>query len=547
MSSDVVVEQELTWDDVRFGREAKRGVVLGLEKHQLVFLGIGLGVTVVLVGVFGFPLGWLIGGSVLVFSTLVCCTRWAGKSTLQWLAKWTGLRWASATGQGKFLRETRAETPLEIVPVHLEGAPRVELDPEDGPPVYRAQPGKNGKLIPGKPERLMLPGELNELICYELPAGEAFVYDPVNRYGIIAAQVESTNAFELESDDDQVNRTEAFSAVLTALSAQDGIEFLQLTDQTSVVSGAKIRDYYKAKGAQAPLVERAGDLVPLSGTTINSFASQAYEDLVSGGRGIMHHEGWVVVVLSQKKLEKTITAHGGGLGGFMDVAGGTVGSVTESLASTGTRVKFWMNARELAACIRRATDPASAVEISERTGAFAGVAPSAAGPMVMLPEWSSLRTDTGVHRSWWISEWPRKRAKLGFMSKLVFAGDFRHTVTLVARPYSVAKAMKEVTTSLSDWEAGLRVQDRLGRPISRAQRLEGSDLEFREMQLTDGFGALKIGGYVTVSATDEHELETNSTKLRNAAAASQIELRCLYGQQAEGFVAAAMPLGRGLL
>src|ERR1700704_5877513 len=70
MSSDVAVEQELTWDDVRFGREAKRGVVLGLEKHQLVFLGIGFGLTFGRVGGFGFPLGWLIGGSVLVFSAL---------------------------------------------------------------------------------------------------------------------------------------------------------------------------------------------------------------------------------------------------------------------------------------------------------------------------------------------------------------------------------------------------------------------------------------------------------------------------------------------
>ncbi|HCN20879.1 MAG TPA: hypothetical protein DIT15_01245, partial [Arthrobacter bacterium] len=265
------------------------------------------------------------------------------------------------------------------------------------------------------------------------------------------------------------------------------------------------------------------------------------------GRGIMHHEGWVVVVLSRKKLEKSITAHGGGLAGFMSLAAGTISSVTESLTPTGTMVRFWMNARELSACIRRATDPASAVEISERTGAFAGVAPASAGPMVMLPEWSTLQTDTGIHRTWWVSEWPRKKASLGFMSKLVFAGDFRHSVTLIAKPYPVAKAMKDITTSLADHDSGLDIQHRLGRPISRAQRLEGTDLEFREMQLTDGFGALKIGGYVTLSASDATELEVNNTKLRNAAAAAQVELRCLYGQQAEGFVASAMPLGRGLL
>ncbi|HCN20878.1 MAG TPA: hypothetical protein DIT15_01240, partial [Arthrobacter bacterium] len=76
-------------------------------------------------------------------------------------------------------------------------------------------------------------------------------------------QVESMNAFALESEDEQINRTEAFSSVLTALSTQEGVEYLQLTDQTSVVSGAKIRDYYKTKGAQAPRVVRDGELVPL--------------------------------------------------------------------------------------------------------------------------------------------------------------------------------------------------------------------------------------------------------------------------------------------
>jgi hypothetical protein len=550
MSADVIVEQELSWDSVRYAREAKRGVVLGLEMHQLISLATGMLFVVTAVFVFGFPLGWLVGGVILLVAVAISCTRYGGASLLTWTKRWLGRSWGKSTGQGKFLRAVRSETPV-TVEAHLprgdtHAAISVEL-PDTQEPAYRAKMGKKGEMVPGIPERFMLPGELNELLCYEMLSGEAFVYDPVNKYGIIAAEVESMNAFALESEDEKVNRTEAFSAMLTALASYDGVAFLQLTDQTSVVSGAKIRDYYRAKGAGAPKVLRGDELVPLAGPNINPFASQAYEDLVSNGRGIMHHEGWVVVVLSQTKLEKSIKAHGGGLPGFMDVAAGMIASVGDSLAATGTHVKTWMDAREMAACIRRSVDPASAVEISERVGLFSGVSPSAAGPMIMLPEWSTLTTDTGVHRSWWISEWPRKRAGLGFMNKLVFAGDFRHTVTLIARPYPAAKAMKDVTKSLADWNGGIDIQERMGRPVSRAQKLEGSDLEFQEAQLTDGFGALRIGGYVTVSAADPQELERNSTVLLNAASAAQVELRCLYGQQAEGFVASTMPLGRGLL
>lgn len=551
-------DEELSWDRVRFGREEKRGIVLGLEKHQLIALAVVMTAVVVLIVVFGFPLGWLIGGVILIVGATVTCSRWHGSSVMRWTGRWMGMKVSRTRGHGRYLYPARSHTPLETDAggdtgtTDDHGASRIGAGESGGDgadiPTYRSRVDKKGRTVLGTPERFMLPGELNELLCYELLTGEAFVYDPVNGYGIIAAQVESSSAFALDSEDEQVIRTESFSDLLTALSSQAGIEFVQWTDQTSVISGKRILDYYRDKGAKAPVADVDGTgPVPMSGTNINPFASKAYENLVSGGKGIVQHEGWVVVVLNRKKLASTIKAQGGGVAGFMEVAAGTISDISDLLAPTGTVVKQWMSGRELASCIRRSTDPASAVEVSERSGSFAGVAPSSAGPMVMVPEWSRLITDTGHHRSWWISEWPRKRAKLGFLSKVIFAGDFRHTVTLISRPYPATAAMKEVTSSMSDFESGIRIQQKTGRPISRAQMLEGTDLAMREVQLNDGFGALKLGGYVSISAFTEEDMERQSTKLANAAASAQLELRCLYGQQAEGFVASAMPLGRGLL
>ncbi|GAB3249188.1 SCO6880 family protein [Arthrobacter pigmenti] len=549
-------DEELSWDRVRFGREERRAIVLGLEKHQLIALGVVLAVVVAFVVVFGFPVGWLVGGTVLIGGATTTCSRWHGSSIMQWAARWMGMKTARTRGHGRYLYPVRSQTPLDSVagdePVSGDDtgpAPRTDAAPDDGGiPAYRSRVNKKGKTVLGSPERFMLPGELNELLCYEMLSGEAFVYDPVNGYGIIAAQVESDSAFALDSDDEQVNRTESFSDVLTALSSQAGIEFVQLTDQTSVISGKRILDFYRDKGAKAPVADVDGTgPVPMSGNNINPFASKGYENLVSGAKGIVQHEGWVVVVLNRKKLAATIKSQGGGVAGFMGVAAGTISDITDLLAPTGTVVKHWMSGRQMASCIRRSTDPAAAVEVSERSGSFAGVAPSSAGPMVMVPEWNRLITDTGHHRSWWVSEWPRKRAKLGFLSKLIFAGDFRHTVTLIARPYPAKAAMREVTASMSDYDSGIKIQEKTGRPVSRAQKLEGTDLTLREVQLNDGFGAMKLGGYVSVSAFTEDEMERQSTKLSNAAAAAQLELRCLYGQQAEGFVASAMPLGRGLL
>lgn len=550
MSAGMIEEEELDWERVRFGRAEKRGIILGLEAHQLVWFGACVGVGIVFVFAFGFPLGALICLAIIITGGVLFLPRYAGRSLIQWAQLWQATKARKAAGHGKYLADVRAEAPpLAVSDAHPDGTAAGESMAGQETPGYRSsRDPKSGRVVPGKPERFMLPGELAELLGYELVDGTAFVYDPVNRYGILAAQVATENAFILESEDEQFNRIDAFSAALTALSSQEGIEFVQLTDQTSVVSGAKIRDYYRTKAAQAPAGNASGEAVEhLSAGELNPFASQAYENLVANGKGIQEHEGWIVIVLSQKQLDRVIKTAGGGLGGFMDAAGNTMGAITTVLADTGASVKTWMNLRELSSVIRRASDPASALEISERTGEFAGVSPASAGPMAMVPSWRDLRTDSGVHRTWWVSEWPRKRAPIGFMEKVIFAGDFRHTVTLIARPYPIEKANKEIGAGLSDWEAGMTVQTKIGRAVSLNQMLEGKDLAYREAQLAEGYGALKIGAYVTVSATDERELEQYSATVRNAAARAKLELRCLYGQQAEGFVAATMPLGRGLL
>ena len=545
MSVGMIEEEELDWERVRYGRAEKRGVILGLEAHQLVWFGACVAVGIVFVFLFGFPPGALICLAIVITGGVLFLPRYAGRSLIQWAQLWRSTKARSTAGHGKYLADVRAEAPpLPGVVVESDAAvAQVEA------PAYRStRDPKSGRVVPGKPERFMLPGELAELLGYELIEGTAFIYDPVNKYGIVAAHVVTENAFTLESEDEKFNRIDAFSSALTALSSQEGVEFVQLTDQTSVVSGAKIRDYYRERAGQAPAGNAAGEPVDhLSAAELNPFASQAYEDLVANGKGIQEHEGWVVIVLSQKKLDRVIKTSGGGLGGFMDAAQSTLEAVTTVLADTGATVKAWMTLRELSSVIRRASDPASALEISERTGEFAGVSPASAGPMAMVPSWRDLRTDSGIHRTWWVSEWPRKRAPIGFMDKVIFAGDFRHTVTLVAKPYPIDKANKEIGAGLADWEAGMKVQEKIGRAVSLNQMLEGKDLGYREAQLAEGYGALKIGAYVTVSASTEHELEQHSATIRNAAARAKLELRCLYGQQAEGFVAATMPLGRGLL
>src|SRR5690606_5928384 len=89
----------------------------------------------------------------------------------------------------------------------------------------------------------------------------------------------------------------------------------------------------------------------------------------------------------------------------------------------------WLNSRDIAALARTAFDPEFLATVQNRDEQTAGVALSGIGPMYLEePKGKNgvVRTDSGVHTTMWVHEWPRSDAPVGFISPLVFA---RHPVT----------------------------------------------------------------------------------------------------------------------
>ena len=56
----------------------------------------------------------------------------------------------------------------------------------------------------------------------------------------------------------------------------------------------------------------------------------------------------------------------------------------------------------------------------------------------------------------------------------------------------------------------------------------------------------RFTGYVTVSASTESELEESCAQIEQAAVRSVLEVRRVFGEQDQAFVAAALPLTRGV-
>ncbi|HQU00591.1 MAG TPA: hypothetical protein PLG60_08820, partial [Acidimicrobiales bacterium] len=73
---------------------------------------------------------------------------------------------------------------------------------------------------------------------------------------------------------------------------------------------------------------------------------------------------------------------------------------------------------------------------------------------------------------------------------------------------------------------------------------EFSDLLKREQALINGHADVEFSGFITVSANTKEGLSAAVALIERSAGQSGCETRVLYARQSQGFVVAALPLGR---
>jgi len=165
-------------------------------------------------------------------------------------------------------------------------------------------------------------------------------------------------------------------------------------------------------------------------------------------------------------------------------------------------------------------------------------------PLATHETWSALRVDGAWHATFWIAEWPRVEVGPDFLTPLLLAGS-RRVVSMTMAPVPVARAIREVesarTASLADDELRRRAGF-----LATARRLRQSEgVARREGELADGHAEYRFSGYVTVSGDDRATLEESCAEIESAAQAAHLDLRRLWGRQAEAFTW-TQPLARGL-
>lgn len=486
---------------VRLPRRSRQGIVMGLDPWQLLFLTAAALVVLIAVNRAG-PLGLLYAAPLYLGFGITALTSIHGTSTPKMAGLW-------------LMKQVR----------HAAGATRSTYRPE------RTQ-------LAGT---LNLPGTRASIQLWDVD-GVAAVYNPHDRSVTVLAELE-VQGFLMQDIPERYDLAEQFDRVLGPLTQRPGIKRVTLQERTLPTTIRAARDHYDT-------VRR------LRGLDADSPVARNYTDVMDRSeRYEVAHRNYIAFTLDLVTLGAQLKSLGGGKDAILALAAIEAGNLADALGAAKITVRQWLAPRDVAALGRLAFDPEFAATVQNRPDELAGVDPSAIGPMYLEePKHRNgiVLTDSGVHTTMWIHEWPRSDAPVGFLSPIVFArhphtGEaITHILSIVLTPVPVSKALRRIRDEKKVWRGNEQLRAKRGADGSAADAADWRALEQQEQEIANGHGEFRYGAYLTVSAADEEHLDHAIAGMRNALSRAGMEGQTLYCQQAEALMVNALPIGLGM-
>nr|WP_249217061.1 SCO6880 family protein [Nocardioides palaemonis] len=387
-------------------------------------------------------------------------------------------------------------------------------------------------LKPRPAGTLALPGDAARLRQWVDPeTGAVMVHDP--HAATLTAIVAVTHpAFVLLDPAEQERRVVTWGRVLATACRSGRLASLQVMERTLPDSGKGLADWWDRNG------DRTGDRG-------SSWASHTYADLVDrAGPAGERHASTISISVDLKSSGKAIRAAGGGMRGSAAILRQQMATITAALQAADLSPGGWLGPGDLAVVLRSAYDPAVAGAL-ERQGDV-GRDLAHAGPVAVAESWGSLRSDSAHHCVLWISEWPRSLVYPGFLAPVLLSSGVRRTFTLLYTPMRTDRAARDIRKKKTEYISDAAQRQKIGQIEDAQQAAELNDVLQQEADLTAGHGVLRVTGLISISASTTDELEQAVAVIEQAAIQASCETRRLYGQQAQAFTLAALPLARPL-
>ncbi|WP_244928525.1 SCO6880 family protein [Nocardioides sp. W7] len=483
MSASTSSEPSLT--PIKFSRLTRRGVLLGLSGPQLLMAALASGTLI---------LGLYVGAVLLTFPLIGVFVALAfvgagGRKLIEWAP--IGARWLWRSSGGQLLYRRR---------------------------IVKPRPAGT----------LALPGDAARLRQWVDPETDAvMVHDP-HAATLTAIIGVAHPAFVLLDPAEQERRVVSWGRVLATTCRSGRLASLQVMERTLPESGKGLADWWEAHG-----------------TRTGSWASTTYAELVErAGPAGERHASTISISLDLKTAARAIRAAGGGNRGAAAVLRQEMATVLAALRSADLSPTEWLTPGDLALILRSAYDPAVAGALERHGGVGRDLA--TAGPVAVSESWASLRSDSAHHCVLWVSEWPRSLVFPGFLAPVLLSSGIRRTFSLLYTPMRTDRAARDIRKKKTEYISDAAQRQKIGQIEDAQQTAEYHDVLQQEADLTAGHGVLRCTGLVAVSATDPDELERAVAAIEQAAIQASCETRRLWGQQAQGFCAGALPLARGI-
>jgi Putative type VII ESX secretion system translocon, EccE len=336
-------------------------------------------------------------------------------------------------------------------------------------------------------------------------------------------------AFSLLDAEAQERRLARWGLVLSG-AASTPIRRLQWIERTAPAQGDELARWLHAERDPA---------VPLRGTPM----IESYLELIGSSTKVtQEHEILIAVQVDARRVrDRDADATARALVEQTE-------RIAQALEAAEVRVLGALSSGQLARALRTAFDPYGRAELAALEAADPrrdGVAEVGAWPLGAREAWDHYRSDGAVHATYWIGGWPRVDVSPMFMDALLGRSSAVRTVAVTFEPIPPERSTREVEAAITRDRADRELRHRFGQSETARQRQAQDATLRREAELAAGHSEVRLAGFVTVSGRDADELRGGCSQVLEHAARARLELRRMYGQQADAFTF-TLPVCRGL-
>ena len=479
--------REFELSPVKFSRLTKRGIILGLSLPQV--LAVSIAALVFVASLYSGGAAALYTSPIWATALILAAVPIGGRKMIEWVPITLHWMWRKQARQTSYRRRVAKPRPAGTLALPGDAAPLRQFHDEE--------------------------------------TGAVMIHDPHAQ--TLTALLEVTHpSFVLLDPGEQERRVHAWGRVLSTVCRSTRIARLQVLERTLPDSGSGLSQWWAEHGNDD-----------------GSWVARTYRELIErAGPAGERHITTISLSLDMRIAARTIRTAGGGIRGAAEILKQEMHALTTALRTADLKPSDWYTPGQLAVMLRSAYDPGVAATL-ERSGAIVQDL-ATAGPVSVEETWDGLRSDSAHHAVLWISEWPGALVYPGFLSPVLMSSGIRRSFTLLCDPIRSDQAARDIRKKKTEYISDAAQRQKVGQIEDASQTAEYHDVLQQEADLTSGHGVLRYTGLIAISATSSDELEAAVSAIEQAAIQASCETRRLVGQQAQAFVAAALPLCRGI-